>query len=363
GSYFASVTAFSLASHGTATGAVLSLILVAPLGFLAPGVVWPSLWATLVCIQISLTPMMSQLPFEQLITTDPETARLALYQLPVLITIFTLAGGLLTNTILRHGDRRKQQAQRYMVELNVEKERLEEAMLERQKNLASVGTLAASVAHQINNPVGSILAAAQFALITKGDADYDEVASDAFVTIAAEAKRCGQIVHSLLRLSVGEHGEVWEEDIHGVVESAYNATRPYAQELGAELDLKLTETSSRLLISPIELEQAIVNLIRNGLEARTTGARVVVRTVSDTVSVRIQVVDNGTGLADPENAFDAFYTTRAAAGGTGLGLTVVRGIVEEHGGSVRAFPLADGPGTIFEIELPRHRVTDDCGSS
>lgn len=107
GSYFASVTVFNLASHGTATGAVLSLILVAPLGFLVPGVVWPSIWATLVGVQISLTPMMGQLPFEQLITTDPEMARQAVYQLPVLITVFTLAGGLLANRIVLHGERRK----------------------------------------------------------------------------------------------------------------------------------------------------------------------------------------------------------------------------------------------------------------
>lgn len=97
-----------------------------------------------------------------------------------------------------------------------------------------------------------------------------------------------------------------------------------------------------------------MNLIRNGVESHESGAIINVRTTVGDDHVRIFVEDNGRGLSpgDHERIFEPFFTTRQSLGGSGLGLSVVRGIVEDHDGSIRAYPVPDADGTIFEIELP-----------
>jgi signal transduction histidine kinase len=354
GEFFLALTTANVMSVGSARGTMLTLVLVPALGFLAPGRAGLWIWSTLVCIEVLMIPHLGSLGLPQLLQPDALLREEAMVRIPILLVLFILAGGLVTHRISQDGLRRREKQQRQLEALNAEKEMLEQAMLERQRNLAAVGTLAASVAHQINNPVGSILAAAQYSLMTRKDCDHAEIADEAFATIEIEARRCGQIVRSLLRIAGGENSEKWEEDIHGVVRNAYYATRPYAIEREVELRLELADGNPRLLLSPIELEQAIVNLIRNGIEACDPGAKVIVRTFGYPELVRIEVRDTGQGLSKDccERVFEPFYTTRRDDGGSGLGLSLVKEIVEDHWGTVSAYPDPDGKGTIFAIELP-----------
>jgi signal transduction histidine kinase len=355
GGVFVVLTAANLGSAGAAHAATLGLILVPVLAFLAPGRLWPCVWAFVVCAEILATPYLGAAGFVDVIEVDSAFAATALSRVPVLLVLFTLIGGLSADRMISESRRRKQAAKDQLDDLNLENERLISEMLERQKNLAAVGTLTAGMAHQINNPIGSILLVAQFAQIQIQESTGDEAVRDALATIEFEARRCGQIVHSLLKISRGERSEKWKEDIHAIVLAAFNAVQPYAKECSADLRLE-ADSDSRLYlyVSPIEIEQALVNLIRNGIEACGKEARVIVRTLVEDDHVRIEVEDNGHGLPDEnvDRIFETFYTTRHSRGGFGLGLSVVKEIADDHGGCVRARSAPDGSGTVFEFSLP-----------
>lgn len=355
GEFFVVLTAVNLASAGNALAAALGLVLVPVLAFLAPGRVGPCLWALLVCAEILAIPHLESWGLRDLIGVHPTSVRQAILRVPILLILFTLAGGLAADRIAREGRRRQRAAQSQLAELDLEKKRIEATMLERQKNLAEVGILAAGVAHEINNPVGSILVTAQYARLMQQDPDRARIASEAFATIEKDARRCGHIVHSLLRIASDERSEKSLKDIHSIVHDAVHAAQPYAKERTAELYLEQNHAGATpLLVRPIEMKRAIVNLIRNGIEACEAKARVVVRTRIVPDRVRIEVEDNGRRIPEPDCdcIFEPFHQTRQTYGGSGLGLYEVKRIVDDHGGSVGARSAAVGNGMIFTIELP-----------
>ena len=133
-----------------------------------------------------------------------------------------------------------------------------------QERMVTVGTLAAGIAHQINNPVGAILTTADFALLTADECDVPAGQRDALEDIREQAIRCGKIVRSVLQFARAEPTEKWHGDATTVVRTAVEVTAGYAAERGARVELQLAaEASTRsVLMNPIELEQVFVNLIR-----------------------------------------------------------------------------------------------------
>ncbi|MBK7948803.1 MAG: PAS domain S-box protein [Deltaproteobacteria bacterium] len=253
----------------------------------------------------------------------------------------------------------------------VEQERLEARIAERtreleasqqtlraQERLAAVGTLAAGVAHQINNPVGAILAAADFALIAAGDPDRDRIAATALEEIKAQAIRCGRIIRGILQFSRAESTEKWSGDVISVLRTAVDVTRRHAREQGAEVSLELDRgvAAASVLMSPIELEQVFVNLILNAIQAQSAGAKVWITARNLGHELEICVEDDGPGIPtdDRDRIFDPFFTTRLKGGGTGLGLSVAHGIIEDHGGRMELVPARRRPGVgaCFQIVLP-----------
>ncbi len=229
--------------------------------------------------------------------------------------------------------------------------------LEDQERLAVVGTLASGIAHQINNPLGAILAAADFALLEPDVARREDVMRDALARIASETKRAGRIVKSILRFA--RHGATpkWLDDLGPVVRRSAELCRDYVRDRGGVLELAVTLEELRVLMSPIEIEQLVVNLVHNAAESRSTGARVQVEVdQSDSRHARIRVRDDGDGVPSTAIAevFDPFYTTRIQEGGSGLGLSVAHGIVEDHGGTI-AIDSAPRRGTTVTIEIPVRR--------
>ena len=253
----------------------------------------------------------------------------------------------------------------------LEQERLETRIAERtrqleasqqtlraQERLAAVGTLAAGVAHQINNPVGAILAAADFALITAEDADHDRIATSALQEIKAQAVRCGRIIRSILQFSRAESADKWSGDLVRVLRTAVDATRRLARDRTASVSLEIDRAvaAASVLMSPIELEQVFVNLILNAIQAQSAGAAVWITARHAGHEIEIRVEDDGPGIppADRDRIFDPFFTTRLKGGGTGLGLSVAHGIIADHGGRIEFVTATRRPGVgaCFQVTLP-----------
>jgi signal transduction histidine kinase len=218
-----------------------------------------------------------------------------------------------------------------------------------------VGTLAAGIAHEINNPVGSIMASAQFALMVKDDADGPHQVEAALRSIVGEARRCGQIVKSVLKFAREETTERWPVDLNRIVDQARDHSMEMTRRYGATLELELADDLPEVLANPTEMEQLLANLIRNALQAGGYGIHVVVRTGVRGERVRLSVIDDGPGMPPEvrEQIFDPFFTTRESSGGTGLGLSMVHGIVAGHEGTI-AVNSEPGRGTEVRVELPVH---------
>ena len=262
-----------------------------------------------------------------------------------------------------------------------EHERLEAAIAERtreleasqrslrqQERMAAVGTLAAGIAHQINNPIGAILTSADFAILVADEQDAEQVRAEALEEIRGQAIRCGKIVRSVLQFSRAEATEKWAADVTGVLRTALDVTARYAAERQARTEVDISPAAARqmAIINPIEIEQVFVNLIRNAIESKPEAVhvRVNARLIDDEIEVSIE--DDGSGIAPAHasHVFEPFYTTRLREGGTGLGLSVAHGIIEDHGGRMwLEAPLSDeaegqpsAQGARFVLRLPTEKT-------
>ncbi len=225
--------------------------------------------------------------------------------------------------------------------------------LQQVERLASIGTLAAGMAHQVNNPVGAIRAASEFALMCRDQPDASERAAEALETCIEQADRCGQIVHNILQFSRGEVGDRSIEDLREVMNRSCKLVVNYAQTFGATVDFDEGNEPVPVRVCPVEIEQVFVNVLRNAIESGEGKVRVSVRVHRLKTGGVVEIRDNGPGISEEHLPFlfDPFYTTRLEHGGTGLGLSVAHGIVNAHGGTIRADAGSDC-GTVITIELP-----------
>lgn len=250
-------------------------------------------------------------------------------------------------------------ANHHLVREIEERKRATDALLESEsqlrvsERLASVGTLAAGIAHEINNPVGAILAAAQFAqVVEQEDGDREQVGI-ALVDIVREAKRCGGIVRSVLQFARDERTDKWDCRLDDILRRAVRIAQPLTDENEARIDLTLPTVATWVKVNPIQIEQAIVNLLRNAIQAGSRRIRLALERVEAEQLALVLVDDDGPGIPDDERAriFEPFYTTRRDAGGTGLGLSVVHGIASEHLGQLK-IETSEAGGVAALLELP-----------
>jgi len=226
-----------------------------------------------------------------------------------------------------------------------------QASVRRGERLASLGTFAAGVAHELNNPLGSILLAVDAARASSTDGDAVARALD---DIADDAQRAARIVRSVLRFAREEPTERSLLDLRGCIERAVDLARPYCRERGVALELRSATGALEVLANATEIGQLVQNLVRNAAEACEPGGHVRVATELAEEEVLVIVTDAGRGMmpAEIERAFDPFYTTRSREGGSGLGLSICHGIVEAHDGRVE-IESEPGCGTRVRVRLPR----------
>jgi PAS domain S-box-containing protein len=221
---------------------------------------------------------------------------------------------------------------------------------QKSERLAAIGTLAAGIAHEINNPLGSILMAADSALYSL---ENSEEVEEALRSIKADSKRAGRIVKNVLQFSRQEESHKKPHAIGDTARRACDLTRGYAEAKEVAVELAIASDLPKVVINPTEIEQVLVNIINNAIEASDPGQTITLRIAEDDGSVRAVLEDRGRGIKPGEidRVFDPFYTTRHDIGGTGLGLSLTHSIVDQHGGSIN-IDSEPGEGTRVTVSLP-----------
>ncbi|MEM8883353.1 MAG: HAMP domain-containing sensor histidine kinase [Planctomycetota bacterium] len=213
--------------------------------------------------------------------------------------------------------------------------------------LAEVGILAAGLAHELNNPIGSILLAARNASAAPDRAE------ECLDTIRRNALRCASVVRRVLDVARTDPGQRESLDLNEIVTAAMERTTDLAGDHHATIQLDLVAGGAPVHGSAVELEQAIVNLISNAVESRE-GAHVRLETATGPDASTLLIEDNGVGIPAElrDRVFEPFFTTRQEKGGTGLGLSLVRAIAHAHEGRIELEDRA-GEGTRVRLTLPR----------
>lgn len=228
-----------------------------------------------------------------------------------------------------------------------------EEKLRQAERLASVGTLAAGIAHEINNPIGAILLYAQTALRLQNDPSASGKSREALGEIVEQCRRCDRIIKSLLQFSREGTAEMWETDVPAVARRALKNLNKEAEARGVSLELREGGALPAIIADGTAIEQVFVNLVRNAIQASRDGCRVRVTLGKNGSRMEIAVADEGRGIPGEKlgRIFDPFSTDRENEGGTGLGLSIVHGVVESHGGSIDV-ESEPGRGSTFRITLP-----------
>jgi two-component system NtrC family sensor kinase len=227
------------------------------------------------------------------------------------------------------------------------------------ERMASIGKMAAVVAHEVNNPLSGILTYAK--LIRKwvgtGQTEHEkrEEAIECLELIAAESRRCGDLIKNLLTLSRTAPMNVQSTDVHAVIDRCLLLVRHQLELGGVEVQLHYAKDLPRVPCDPAQIEQVFLALIMNARDAMPRGGNLWIETrvSNDESEIEIQVRDDGAGI-DPEvlpHIFEPFLTTKESGHGVGLGLAISRGIVERHNGRI-VVQSELGRGTTFTVTLP-----------
>ncbi len=240
--------------------------------------------------------------------------------------------------------------------------RIAEAEATRSEKLASVGLLAAGIAHELNNPLTGVLTFTH--LMRKKTPDGTEDAEDLDLVIR-ETKRCAAIIRRLLDFAREKKPETKYADINQVVEETVRIVERPASFLDIDIALDLDRTVPQIWIDADLIKQVIMNMVVNAQHAIENTGTITVRTrrCPEPVAidpggaavpmVEIAVIDTGCGIPEHnlQRIFDPFFTSKAVGKGTGLGLSVSHGIVRSHGGTIEVESVV-GEGSTFRIRLP-----------
>jgi signal transduction histidine kinase len=244
-----------------------------------------------------------------------------------------------------------------------ERKRAEDALqtaraeLARASQLTMMGQIAASIAHEINQPLAAIVANGSAALrwLAKQTPDLEE-AREALTRAVADGHRANQIIESVRAMFKQTPQPKILLDVNDLVREVLTLTRSEIQRHRVAVQTQLTDGIPKTLVDRIQLQQVMLNLIMNALEAMdavTDRPRVlsIKSAIHDSNGVLVMVGDTGIGI-EPKNMrriFDSFFTTKLH--GMGMGLSICRSIIETHGGSLSA-SSGDPHGTVFQVILP-----------
>lgn len=224
------------------------------------------------------------------------------------------------------------------------------AHLFRSEKLASLGKLAAGVAHEINNPLTGILTNSSLIL---EDLPQDDPRREDVEIIVKETIRCREIVKRLLDFARQTKPQKKLTDVNALIENIVLLVRNQTSFRNIQIDRHLTEGLPQIFCDSDQILQVFINIILNAAEAMTGGGTLTIRSAlhSNGYLIAVSFTDTGPGIPEDrrEQIFDPFFTTKEH--GTGLGLSISYGIVEQHGGSILV-ESSPGAGSTFTVQLP-----------
>jgi two-component system NtrC family sensor kinase len=260
--------------------------------------------------------------------------------------------------MLKRLDENKRELKAHIASLEKANQELKQAQDEiiRSEKLASVGRLAAGIAHEIGNPIGIVLG---YLDLLQSDDVKKEEKTDYLRRIESEISRINQIIRQLLDFSRPSSGKSEETPVHKMIMKTVDMFKPQPMMEDIEINLDLKASKDTVLADPNELQQVLLNIIMNAADALSeigppgSEKRLVIGTENSGGSIKLLLSDNGPGIPEDELAqiFDPFFTTKDPGKGTGLGLSVCYRIVEGLGGTIRAESV-EGEGMTLAITLP-----------
>lgn len=259
-----------------------------------------------------------------------------LLTLNISLAPFEAARGVVTGTLV-------------VIENVTQRAQLEQQLLEREK-LSSIGLLAAGVAHEVNTPLAGISSYAQMLL---QQVDHGDPKHALLKKIQVQTVRASGIINNLLNFSRTGDAEFREVDINRVLDDTQQLLEPQLRNATFEIVRNYTDHLPPAYASASKLQQVFMNLILNARDAMPNGGRLTIHTRAVDTSLVIDFRDTGVGIA-PENIariYDPFFTTKEVGQGTGLGLALSYGIVQEHNGRIFV-ESRPGEGAHFTIKLP-----------
>jgi PAS domain S-box-containing protein len=239
-----------------------------------------------------------------------------------------------------------------------ERVNLEDQLMQAEK-LSSIGLLAAGIAHEVNTPLAVITSNAQMMM---RQMDPNDPRTKTLDKIIAQAFRASEIANNLLKFSRVGGSECTDLNVNRVISESLSLVEPMLKAARISVNSQLKTSLPAVYGNIGKLQQVFMNLIMNARDAMPRGGELTITTEAEDSTVHVEVSDNGVGIPTEHlnKIFDPFFTTKATSRGTGLGLAVTYGIIQEHSGSIQVDSVV-GRGTTFRLEFPAVRKTVNVG--
>ena len=231
----------------------------------------------------------------------------------------------------------------------------QEQLIQAEK-LTSLGQMAASIAHEVNNPLAGVLVYTQLlAKKLNNDKFSKEGALESLAKMENELIRSSRLIRNLLNFSRQSPPALRDVQVNDVLERALDLAAFSAEPTSIKIEKELSPALPLVMADFDQLQQVSINLIMNALQAMPEGGRLTLRTSADDDQLKIEVQDTGHGISkdNMRKLFTPFFTTKEKGKGVGLGLAMAYGIIQRHKGRIEV-QSKEGEGTTFTIYLPRH---------
>lgn len=223
----------------------------------------------------------------------------------------------------------------------------------RAEKLASVGQIAAAVAHELGNIVSPLLMYANL-IHQEAKSKQDEAVAEFALQITEIAQRASDMLRQLVDAARNEPDMMIPVDVRQIMQGVLILLNPQLRRQHITIAENYPATSASVQARPDQLEQVFINVILNAIDAMPDGGHLTVNVEADDNFVTVQIVDTGIGIPveNVAHLFEPFFTTKARGAGTGLGLFVSHQIIDQHGGAIEVHSKLSR-GTTFAIKLPR----------